>query len=170
MERFGELYILGILIAFPVGTVCLSLLLFFAGAWEKPFNGCWDVLFQLLPALLGAIALAAVGALLWPLSLPFYLYQFGRLGGRIRRELRRDREKAAAPTWPLSVEAPPRPMEGIEFPRAASAPGVCPVCMEVVSEGKARVCPRCGTVHHVECWDFQGGCGRYACEGQEGDS
>jgi hypothetical protein len=156
------------LIAFPVGTVCLSLLLFFAGALEKPFSRLrlMDILFHLLPALLGAIALAAVGSLLWPLSVPFYFYQLARLGGRIRRELRRDREEAAAPKWPLSVEAPPRPTEGIEFPRTASAPGVCPVCMEVVSEGEARVCPRCGTVHHIECWDFQGGCGRYACEGQ----
>ena len=42
----------------------------------------------------------------------------------------------------------------------------CPVCRtEVLTE--AHDCPRCGTVHHKECWDYAGGCAIFGCESKE---
>lgn len=41
-------------------------------------------------------------------------------------------------------------------------PGRCPVCASDLA-GLPVPCPRCGTLHHAECWGYAGGCARYGC-------
>lgn len=52
---------------------------------------------------------------------------------------------------------------GAELGGLSVLPGArCPVC---AGERTAESidCPRCGAVHHRECWDYAGGCGIYGC-------
>jgi Zn ribbon nucleic-acid-binding protein len=40
----------------------------------------------------------------------------------------------------------------------------CPICVENFKEGESTIsCPRCGLVHHVNCWMEQKNCSRYGC-------
>lgn len=40
----------------------------------------------------------------------------------------------------------------------------CIVCQETITkEDEVVVCPRCRTVHHVDCWKRKGGCGKTGC-------
>ncbi|MBI4862942.1 MAG: hypothetical protein HY815_22170 [Candidatus Riflebacteria bacterium] len=42
--------------------------------------------------------------------------------------------------------------------------GRCPVCREKLAETRQlRVCPRCQTPHHLECWEYNGACGVFGC-------
>ena len=38
----------------------------------------------------------------------------------------------------------------------------CPVCSTVIV-GQYRTCERCNTPHHIDCWDYCGGCAIFAC-------
>jgi hypothetical protein len=40
--------------------------------------------------------------------------------------------------------------------------GECPVCANPL-DGETRRCSACATPHHVDCWDYFGGCAIYAC-------
>lgn len=70
---------------------------------------------------------------------------------------------AAVPTEAVAVgqeaaEAPP------SAPKAPldSRVGVCPVCRSE-AEGAQVECPDCHARHHQECWEYNGGCGKYGC-------
>lgn len=39
----------------------------------------------------------------------------------------------------------------------------CPICKEPVVEAP-YVCPSCNAAHHVDCWEYSGGCSTYGCE------
>jgi len=39
----------------------------------------------------------------------------------------------------------------------------CPVCACPI-EVHPRLCPRCETPHHSECWDYAGGCAIFGCD------
>ncbi len=41
----------------------------------------------------------------------------------------------------------------------------CPVCGEAPG-GEVRVCPRCQTPHHPDCWEYVPGCAIFACADQ----
>ena len=38
----------------------------------------------------------------------------------------------------------------------------CPVCATVIKE-EPRLCERCETPHHQDCWDYAGGCALFGC-------
>lgn len=40
---------------------------------------------------------------------------------------------------------------------------ICTVCGCKILDGPATSCPRCDTPHHTDCWDYNGGCGIFAC-------
>jgi hypothetical protein len=40
--------------------------------------------------------------------------------------------------------------------------GSCPVCGDAIGEDP-RVCPRCETLHHQECWKYVPGCAVFGC-------
>lgn len=57
--------------------------------------------------------------------------------------------------------------EGIEFlgdPQQAQPMGelTCPVCCGTITTDLV-FCRRCGTPHHLECWQYNSGCSTYAC-------
>jgi ribosomal protein L40E len=42
----------------------------------------------------------------------------------------------------------------------------CPYCLSPVEPDEERVrCPRCGVVHHADCWKTNGKCSVYGCDG-----
>lgn len=43
--------------------------------------------------------------------------------------------------------------------------GHCLVCGTPVVEGGCA-CRRCGTIHHLDCWKYFGGCALFACAGR----
>lgn len=43
-----------------------------------------------------------------------------------------------------------------------SADVVCQVC-GTGQPGPVKVCSRCDTIHHADCWDYLGGCSTYGC-------
>ena len=63
--------------------------------------------------------------------------------------------KAAAPVE-LAPAAVPQ--------RAPDDRTLCPVCQSAIGTEEAIACPECKTVHHWECWQYNGGCGMYGCE------
>ncbi len=43
---------------------------------------------------------------------------------------------------------------------------VCPYCMMPIQQGERVIsCPKCGIPHHRDCWDENGGCTTYGCDG-----
>lgn len=40
---------------------------------------------------------------------------------------------------------------------------ICTVCGCKILEGATVSCPRCDIPHHEDCWNYNGGCGVYAC-------
>ena len=38
----------------------------------------------------------------------------------------------------------------------------CPICA-LPPAGPTHVCPDCAAILHRDCWEYQGGCGRYGC-------
>jgi hypothetical protein len=43
---------------------------------------------------------------------------------------------------------------------------VCPYCLSPIEDKEERVlCPACGVAHHVECWQTNGKCSVYGCDG-----
>lgn len=43
---------------------------------------------------------------------------------------------------------------------------VCPYCLSPIEEQEEYVlCPACGVAHHVECWQTNGKCSVYGCDG-----
>ena len=42
----------------------------------------------------------------------------------------------------------------------------CPFCLSPVEPNEERVrCPRCGVIHHADCWKTNGRCSVYGCDG-----
>jgi hypothetical protein len=42
----------------------------------------------------------------------------------------------------------------------------CPYCLSPVEPGEERVrCPKCGVIHHADCWKANGSCSVYGCDG-----
>ena len=42
----------------------------------------------------------------------------------------------------------------------------CPYCLSPVEPDEERVrCPKCGVVHHADCWKANGSCSVYGCDG-----
>lgn len=54
-----------------------------------------------------------------------------------------------------------KPSEHAEVRGLQMHTGMCPVCSTKVES--PRACEECGTPHHAECWDYNGGCGMYGC-------
>ena len=56
--------------------------------------------------------------------------------------------------------------DALSFENMGQTIGVsCPVCQcEVMSEEEYGNCPACDTVHHLDCWEDNEGCGVYGCE------
>lgn len=44
------------------------------------------------------------------------------------------------------------------------APALCPIC-RTPAECDTIQCIHCQGVHHRDCWDYNGGCGKYGCAG-----
>ncbi len=45
--------------------------------------------------------------------------------------------------------------------------GTCPLCRAVIMhEEELKKCPGCQVAHHQECWQYNGGCTTYACNGE----
>ncbi len=43
-------------------------------------------------------------------------------------------------------------------------PKICPVCGKEIREGSSvTVCPQCGVVHHMRCWEINNGCYTRGC-------
>lgn len=56
---------------------------------------------------------------------------------------------------------PPDPVVNSGSPEIG---GACPYCREEVTPGDvATVCPTCGTPHHTDCWNENGGCTVFGC-------
>ena len=50
--------------------------------------------------------------------------------------------------------------------REASENVNCPYCLSEIKSGEDTVrCPKCGVVHHLECWRANGKCSVYGCDG-----
>jgi hypothetical protein len=43
----------------------------------------------------------------------------------------------------------------------------CPVCSTCLGETNTY-CVACGTPHHADCWEYNGGCAIYACKCKDG--
>jgi len=42
----------------------------------------------------------------------------------------------------------------------------CPYCLSPVGQDEDKVrCPRCGVIHHSDCWKANGSCSVYGCDG-----
>lgn len=42
----------------------------------------------------------------------------------------------------------------------------CPYCLSPIEESEVSIrCPKCGVVHHAECWKANGSCSVYGCDG-----
>jgi hypothetical protein len=42
----------------------------------------------------------------------------------------------------------------------------CPYCLSPVEPDEERVrCPKCGVIHHADCWKANGSCSVYGCDG-----
>lgn len=55
-------------------------------------------------------------------------------------------------------------MDSSSLPSPISPETLCPVCQVIIRPGEAvGQCPECGTQHHQECWNENGGCGVYGC-------
>jgi hypothetical protein len=64
----------------------------------------------------------------------------------------------------LDTAAHEPPPEGISFTTAADLSGQCACCWEELGEAEAlTVCDRCGARQHADCYEWTGGCGRFAC-------
>lgn len=46
---------------------------------------------------------------------------------------------------------------------AADPESSCQVCGDPLATGTLHDCPACGTTHHSDCWDFNGGCSTFGC-------
>lgn len=72
---------------------------------------------------------------------------------------------------PPPVRAVRRPVvldqAAIEWIHYSQAEGVergrCPVCADPLVVGPICACRLCESAHHIECWEYAGGCARYAC-------
>ncbi len=45
----------------------------------------------------------------------------------------------------------------------------CPYCREALAAAAVRACPHCGTPHHQDCWEENGGCTVFGCKGAPAD-
>ena len=61
--------------------------------------------------------------------------------------------------------------EGVEWLDAPKREGnaKCPICGAGLREGRV-LCLKCKTVHHRECWEWNGGCSMFACGEQRCES
>jgi len=42
----------------------------------------------------------------------------------------------------------------------------CPYCLSPVGDQEEKVrCPKCGVIHHADCWKANGSCSVYGCDG-----
>lgn len=167
LSTIAKIYVLGMAAAFPAGLMYFFLLFFLTGFCDKPLHRirAADFIFNFVPAVMGAAALAALSSLAWPISLPAIFLGFGRLLKRVSRMAAEARAAGIEEDrWPVSVQKPPAGSPGIEFPAGtAGRRAACPVCMGELS-GEVRICPSCGAAHHLECWNFHGGCAMFGCK------
>ena len=104
--------------------------------------------------------LAAVSAAFCPITVLYFAFEFRELYRRYREQVHEEAKKGP---WPLAISKDPEPTPGIRFrDRTPEEAPVCPVCHEEVY-GQVRVCEKCGTAHHEDCWNFQGGCAQFGC-------
>lgn len=55
-------------------------------------------------------------------------------------------------------------IEWIHFSQAEGVErGRCPVCADQLNTMPICACQTCESAHHVECWEYSGGCARFAC-------
>jgi hypothetical protein len=91
-------------------------------------------------------------------------------------ERRQEVERRQADRPAVVPDVPLRPRPRVVLPEAAPAaqyvgPGYvtrvgkdshCLVCGDSL-ERHVVACPRCATLHHQECWSYNGGCSTYGC-------
>jgi hypothetical protein len=57
--------------------------------------------------------------------------------------------------------------DAVEWINGSRAEGVergrCPVCADPLGTQAICACRSCESAHHIECWQYAGGCARYAC-------
>lgn len=54
--------------------------------------------------------------------------------------------------------------EGANNMATNEKPKICPVCGKEIREGSSvTVCPQCGVVHHMRCWEINNGCYTRGC-------
>ena len=42
----------------------------------------------------------------------------------------------------------------------------CPYCLSLIDTEEERIrCPKCGVIHHIDCWKANGSCSVYGCDG-----
>ncbi|MBI4860071.1 MAG: hypothetical protein HY815_07380 [Candidatus Riflebacteria bacterium] len=72
---------------------------------------------------------------------------------------------APRPLPPVPPPSLPAPVPGLSLQTVepGSSPR-CPICSEPLGEPIAR-CARCDAPHHLECFDYNGCCGRFGCGG-----
>jgi hypothetical protein len=61
------------------------------------------------------------------------------------------------------------PASAVEFAIVATGTdqaALCPVCSVAVTEDP-HPCPRCETIHHLDCWEYNEGCTTYGCAGAD---
>ena len=51
-----------------------------------------------------------------------------------------------------------------------SSEAKCQICGSAIGEGEQVSCARCDTPHHLECWEWSGGCSIYGCGCKEAAS
>lgn len=76
------------------------------------------------------------------------------------------REAVGLLTDALETAANEPPPEGITFTTAAELTGACACCWEEMGPDDATTkCDVCGAQQHADCFEWTGGCGRFACTG-----
>jgi hypothetical protein len=59
-------------------------------------------------------------------------------------------------------------LEGITFQSPMTeAEGDCSTCWDRIPAREAVLCPACGGCQHRDCHEWTGGCGRFACDGED---
>lgn len=66
------------------------------------------------------------------------------------------------PVAPPSMRPSAAPPEQMRLGQVQAGVASCPVCRSEVREA-ARVCVRCATPHHAECFEFNGRCAIFGC-------
>jgi hypothetical protein len=65
-------------------------------------------------------------------------------------------------------KAPPVVRTPLRLASDAHVSGRCLICGDAL-EGKLLQCPCCSTLHHADCWKYNGRCAVYGCDASDRD-